>query len=520
MVPMHRRKRRRRLSRVARGPLWPRIPRHHSDPLMTESVQATPGRHADGRGLKRAPGGRRHLVSALVLAAGLSLAGPSHAEEPKPSLTSKSAQYNLVGHGGPVKVVRLDQKTKRILTGSFDYAMMLWDVSVTPPVILQRFEDHEGAVNAAAFLPDGKRGLSAGDDGAVWLWDLATGKLLHRFNGHTAKILALVVSPDGRMAASASWDRTVRLWDLEGRKAGPVLKGHRGPVNAVTFSQDNTRIFTAGYDGTVRSWSRKTGEFQRLLYKHGWGLNVLRRVPAQDKLIFGSLNGAVGVLDTDSGDVVKTLTSHEGPVLSLDVIEKPGLVATGGGDGNIHVWRTGDWAKIETHRNPYGPVWALSFAAQGARIYYGGLDDFVTMWQVTPREPFETVQSKYPRRFQVSETVSLGERQFARKCSVCHTLKPDGRNRAGPTLHKLFGRRAGSLPGYPYSNALKSAKIVWNEETIAALFDIGPEHYTPGTKMPLQRIADKAKRDALVAFLKAATDGPEAENENKTNKKE
>ncbi len=458
------------------------------------------------------------LLAVLLLAA-----GPLIQAEAKQSLKAAvgpAAPSNLIGHGGPVKVVHLNDKADKALTGSFDYSLMLWDLTASPPTVIKRFEDHEGAVNAAAFLPGERQAVAAGDDGAVWLWDLQTGKLSHRFSGHTAKIMAVAVSPDGAFAASASWDGTVRLWNLKTLAAGPVLLGHRGAVNALAFSQDGSLVYTAGYDGTIRSWSRASGAFIRLFYRHGWGLNVMQRLPGTETLIFGSLNGAVGVVDSVSGDVIKTLQPHDKPVLALDILEKPGLVATGGGGGNIHVWRIGDWAKIETYRNPYGPVWALSFGAQGTRLYYGGLDDFVTMWQVTPREPFETVQSKFPRRFQISETVSLGERQFARKCSICHTLKPDGRNRAGPTLYKLFGRKAGTLPNYPYSDALKSAKIVWNEETIAKLFDIGPEHYTPGTKMPLQRIADKDKREALVAFLKAATQSDTAESSSPETKKE
>ena len=138
-------------------------------------------------------------------------------------------------------------------------------------------------------------------------------------------------------------------------------------------------------------------------------------------------------------------------------------------------------------------------------IYYTGLDDDVISWTIKPRKAFENVQSKYPRRFQVTRGLSLGERQFARKCSVCHTLKPTGGNRAGPTLYRLFGRRAGAIPGYIYSDALKGSTIVWNAKTISELFYLGPEHYTPGTKMPLQRIKSALVRNALVAYLERAT---------------
>jgi len=90
-------------------------------------------------------------------------------------------------------------------------------------------------------------------------------------------------------------------------------------------------------------------------------------------------------------------------------------------------------------------------------------------------------------------------------CAACHTLTPDGGNRAGPTLHGVFGRRIATAPGYNFSTSLKALDIVWNAETIQKLFEIGPSRYTPGTKMPEQTIGDPADRAALVRFLEQAS---------------
>ncbi len=84
-------------------------------------------------------------------------------------------------------------------------------------------------------------------------------------------------------------------------------------------------------------------------------------------------------------------------------------------------------------------------------------------------------------------------------------LEPEAGPKAGPTLHRLFGRRIASLPGYNYSEALKALDIVWTPETVARLFEIGPMQYTPGTKMPEQTIGSAEDRAALVAFLARAT---------------
>ena len=285
---------------------------------------------------------------------------------------------------------------------------------------------------------------------------------------------------------------------------------------------DGNIVYTARNYGTIQTCDRKTGEFKRVLYKHGFGINAMRRLPESELLVFGALNGKAHVVDGKTGNSVHEFAANQGPYLAITVQEKPGLLALSGfqkkgGDviGIIRVVRIGDWAPIETFEDPRGPIWAMDFGSFGTTIYYGGKDDYVTVWQVSPRKPFESVTGPVPRRYEVKETRDPGELHFARKCSLCHTLNSDGGNRAGPTLYKVFGRRAGSLPGYPYSDALKNADIIWSEKTIGLLFGLGPDHYTPGTKMPLQKIEDPEMLKALIAYLKVATEGSDKEGARK-----
>src|SRR6185369_14923941 len=95
--------------------------------------------------------------------------------------------------------------------------------------------------------------------------------------------------------------------------------------------------------------------------------------------------------------------------------------------------------------------------------------------------------------------------EIYRACVACHTLSPDQGNRAGRTLHGIFGRRIASLPGYNFSDALKNLDIVWTPETVSKLFEVGPTEYTPGTKMPEQTIGSAEDRKALVDFLAKTT---------------
>jgi cytochrome c len=426
----------------------------------------------------------------------------------------------LIGHGGPIKAIATELAGDRVLTGSFDYAIMVWEVTAreaqgAAPITarrLARFDEHGGAINGVAFVPGGRLALAGGDDGLLSVWDLTAARLAGRLAGHTARIVALAVSEDGRWAASASWDRTVRLWDLAALAPAGVLAGHGGPVNAVAFSADGTRVYSAGADGMLASWKREDGSF-RPLVRHGWGITALTRLAGSERLLFGGLDGAAAVVDGEAGAKLLDLPAHTRPVLAVAAIAPPGLLATGGADGTIRVLAAADGALIAEYHNPYGPVWALAFLPGGAALYFGGLDDFATLWRIRPPAPLEPIASPFPRRFQVHRsggpssggTLAEGELQFARKCSICHSLRPDGANRAGPTLYRIIGRKVGRLDGYPFSEALRRLDIVWTPQTLSRLFELGPEVFTPGSKMPLQRMADAHQREALIAFIAAAT---------------
>ena len=77
--------------------------------------------------------------------------------------------------------------------------------------------------------------------------------------------------------------------------------------------------------------------------------------------------------------------------------------------------------------------------------------------------------------------------------------------RAGPSLWHVFGRCIATPPGYNFSPARKKMDIAWSKKTVAKLFEIGPAHFTPGTKMPEQKIGSAADRKVLVGFLGRVT---------------
>lgn len=410
----------------------------------------------------------------------------------------------LEGHGGPIRSIAVSDDGKTALTASFDYGIIVWDLSPHGAKIRHRLSGHDAAVNDAVFVSGSNEIVSVSDDGSFAIWNSETSELVAKIDDTPVKVLDATTSPDGKMAAIARWDGTARLFDIKARKEIATLEGHRGNVNSVTFSADNKIIYTGAYDGTVRAWRADDGAFIDQVYDHGWGINVIT-VTSDNTLFFGGLDGTVGAVDAKTGAFKKELSKFDRPVLALTLSPDGKTLASGNGAGFVNLYDTTTLTQKRDAAGSFGPIWGIAFTGNDDALYLVGLDDFASWHPLGKGKKLKPVKSKFPRRFQLSNAESEGQLEFQRKCSVCHTLTPDGANRAGPTLYDVFGRKAGTLAGYKFSEAIIASNIIWNAETIAQLFDDGPDVMIPGTKMPVQRLKSIERRDELVEFLKKAT---------------
>ena len=95
---------------------------------------------------------------------------------------------------------------------------------------------------------------------------------------------------------------------------------------------------------------------------------------------------------------------------------------------------------------------------------------------------------------------AAGEKVFA-ACRTCHVFD-DGVNRVGPSLHKIVGRKSGSVAGFAYSDANKNSGITWTPQ-VRFEYLKDPKAYVPGTKLAFPGVKDDQKRADLVAYLEA-----------------
>jgi cytochrome c len=410
--------------------------------------------------------------------------------------TSGPAAAQLRGHGGPVRALAVSADAQTLVSGSFDSRAIRWSLPREAAEQVLRF--HEGTVNAVAILPGG-RVATAGQDRRIALWRAGVDRPDAVLEGHEAPIAALAASADGALLASAAWDHTVRLWPLGG---GPprVLEGHQDNVNGVAFTPDGRAVVSAGYDRTLRIWPRAGGA--PLVVASPTPLNGVA-VARDGEIVTGGADGKLYFLAPDGrlrGDLAVGAT----PILAVALAKDGVLIAAVGIGGPVAIVERAQRRLVRTLVVPGLPVWSAAFMPDSRTVLTGGADGAVRRWNALTGDDVGSVAAA-PIVDPLARYAGDRGATVFRACVACHTLSRDAGNRAGPTLAGLFGRRIASLPGYDYSPALKHLDIVWTPETVAKLFELGPATYTPGTKMPEQRITAADDRAALVRFLEKAT---------------
>ncbi|AWM35782.1 ECF RNA polymerase sigma factor SigE [Gemmata obscuriglobus] len=193
---------------------------------------------------------------------------------------------------------------KLVLGSNPDGALRMWEVATGKKV-----RDYGGLAHgawAAAFAPDGKRIVTARLDD-VNVIDVATGKPVHDFGGHTSSLHEVLFIADGRLLTSAG---SALLWDPRiGRKLG-VFREHGG-LGGLSVSRAGALIATTGGDQKARLWSATTLTELRAIDLKGLTGHSTDFSPDGKELIVGGNEPGIRVFDTATGQPVRVVAAGE-----------------------------------------------------------------------------------------------------------------------------------------------------------------------------------------------------------------
>lgn len=288
----------------------------------------------------------------------------------------------LGGHEKTVQMVAFAADNKRVVSGSHDQNLRVWDVETGN--LVRIIETGWLPQANLSFSADALRmTLTAPDDPSIWVWDVeaglrvatlavdpeqviqathlndpgdrvfttatypsstlqcwdaTTGKRLSVMKGHRNSVTTYAVSPDGLRVATSSRDQTVGLWELATGRPIAMLRGHSGSVSHVTFSADGKRLISSAEDHTVRLWSGVTGEALAVLHGHTGDVFQAAYMPDQRTIASISRDGTIRLWDAQAAETDGILGAHSTFVYGVAFHPDGERVASAGWDGAVRIW--------------------------------------------------------------------------------------------------------------------------------------------------------------------------------------
>jgi WD40 repeat protein len=283
------------------------------------------------------------------------------------------------GHSSPVLACAFSPEGARVLSGSADRTLKLWDAASGQ--CLATLVGHTRPVLACAFSPDGARVLSASFDRTLKLWDAASGQCLATLAGHGDAVLDCAFSPDGARVLSGSGDSTLKVWDAASGQCLATLAGHRELVDACAFSPDGTHVLSGSRNGTLRLLDAASGQCLATLTGHSHFVVGCAFSLDGAWVLSGSGDGTLKLWDATSGQCLVTLTGHSDSVMACCALSPDGArVLSGFGDGTLKLWDATSGRCLATLVSHSDSVGACAFSPDGARVLSGSRDHTLKVW--------------------------------------------------------------------------------------------------------------------------------------------
>ncbi|KAE8155199.1 quinon protein alcohol dehydrogenase-like superfamily [Aspergillus avenaceus] len=303
----------------------------------------------------------------------------------------------LRGHSSKLNAVAFSPNGDFVISGSTDKTSIIWDAITGSPVKTMKAQGspnaHFNEVNTVCVLPNGEYIITGSSDKTIKVWDTTAGELQTILADHTDSVCELAFSTDSKYIISGSADSTIKVWGVRPLDPENVLTDHSSWVNAVTFSSDGQKVASGSFDNTIKVWDFKTGDLEMTLFGHTKQILLVAFSANGSQIASADADATIKLWDIATGKLVRTMY-HSDRIQSLAISPNGDHIVSGALDGSIKLWNCSEDIFLQQPWRPRPVIaTAVVFSPDGTRIASGCSDGTVKIWNVLTGVPVVTLSS-------------------------------------------------------------------------------------------------------------------------------
>lgn len=286
-------------------------------------------------------------------------------------------------HDQEIRSVALHPSASVVASGGNDAAIFLWDLETGRKI--QSFSGHTHTVRSLVFSPDGKWLYSTGNESALRSWNLETGKGVHLIRRAYGLVSTLAISPDGQSLAAGNEDGKIHLISTLNFFPTRTFIGHEDLVRGLAFTPEGNRLVSASWDGTLRVWNpRQSQDFLRLQTKEA--TRCIAFDPPGTLLASGGNDYQIHLWSLPEGRELKAMTGHKKRVRSLSFHPDGQTLASAAEENRVGLWDVSRQERIRWLYGPAGAIHQVRHAPDGSRLYGVTLTGHLLEWDLQTGE--------------------------------------------------------------------------------------------------------------------------------------
>jgi eukaryotic-like serine/threonine-protein kinase len=323
------------------------------------------------------------------------------------SLGSCKAENSFRKHAKPVTTVAFSSDGSRVASADRDGAMCVWEAATGREV--GQIPSAGKMVAQIAFFDNDRRLSSVLRDGALAITNLETRKTAFSSTGYVNQRSAAAWSRDVRRAAILAPANLARVVDSASGRELFALGGHVGAITDITFDPSGGRIATAGEDRTVRVW-RTTFDLDPFVLPGALGgtVNGVAFHPNKPLVATSNADGRLRVRESATGQEVSQISAHAAVAHEANAPDQTHVlagacavaysrdgrqIATGGSDGVVRAWDAATGRPVRSFRGHQGPVTSVMFSPDGRRLASSSWDKTARIWDAVSGQSLHVLKA-------------------------------------------------------------------------------------------------------------------------------